>query len=323
LVVRGLIAYLAESASTDEPLVQEALEVFEARGDDAGLADAWGLASTVDHARLHWRAAKLALERMLEHAERIDDRLLANDARSKLIASYLYGPFPVDQAVAWYEANPLDHPFYYANLAQLEAMRGNLVAAREQCRTARERARERGQLLFAAGASMEEAEAELCAGDAQRAAEVALEGVAELDRLGEQGWLSTVAGLAAEALYRLGRDEEAWQLTEKAEQAGAEDDVITQMLIRQVRAKLLVRRGELGEAERLAREAVALGQPTDALYVKADSLRDLAIVLIAVGRTGEALGAFDEARTFYEQKGHTVGVARIQELRSELVATST
>ena len=29
------------------------------------------------------------------------------------------------------------------------------------------------------------------------------QGVAELDRLGEQGWLSTVAGWAAEALYRL------------------------------------------------------------------------------------------------------------------------
>src|SRR5205085_11243642 len=162
---------------------------------------------------------------------------------------------------------------------------------------------------------------EVHAGDAGRAAEVALEGVAALDALGERGWLSTVAGHAAEALYRLGRDEEAWQLTVKAEEAGAADDVITQMLILQVRAKLLSRRGEHAEAERLAREAVAWGEPTDALEVKANSYRDLAIVLSAAAKPDEALAALAEARSLYEQKGHTVGVARVEELRAELGAT--
>jgi tetratricopeptide (TPR) repeat protein len=143
-----------------------------------------------------------------------------------------------------------------------------------------------------------------------------------LERLGEQGWLSTVAGHAAEALYRLGRDEEAWQLTEQAEKAGAPDDVITQMLIRQVRAKLLARLGKHEDAERIAREAVALGEPTDGLEVKAISFRDLAIVLAAAGKRDEALEALAEARVFYEEKGHTVGVARVEELRAELEAGS-
>jgi ATP/maltotriose-dependent transcriptional regulator MalT len=257
---------------------------------------------------------------MLEHAERIGDRLLAAEALSKLLAPYLYGPFPVEEAIAWYEAHPSEHPFFLGNLGQLEAMRGNLSAARELSRTASERARERGQLLLAAGASMEEAEVELTAGDAERAAEVALEGVAELERLGEQGWLSTVAGHGAEALYRLGRDEEAWELTEKAEANGAADDVITQMLIRQVRAKLLARRGELVDAERLAREAVELGAPTDGLEVRANSLHDLAVVLAAAGKREIALDALAEAKALYEQKGHTVGVARVEEIRTELAA---
>jgi len=170
---------------------------------------------------------------------------------------------------------------------------------------------------------MQRTEVELHAGDAARAAEVGLEGVAALEALGERGWLSTVAGHTAEALYQLGRDDEAWQLTDKAEEAGAPDDVITQMLIRQVRAKLLLRRGESDEAERLAREAVALGEPTDALEYKANSFRDLAIVLAAAGRPDEALPVLDEARSFYEQKGHTVGVARVEELRAEVGATLT
>jgi class 3 adenylate cyclase/tetratricopeptide (TPR) repeat protein len=322
-LARALVSYLAESMTAAElrPLAQEALELFEAQGDDAGLADAWLVASGIDHGALRWRPTKLALERMLEHAERIGDRVRADEARARLLSAYMYGPFPVEEAVAWYEANPSEHPFFHANLAQLEAMRGNFATARNLSRVARERALERGQRLLAAGAAMEEVEVELGAGDPERAAEVGLRGVVELDQLGERGWLSTVAGLAAEALYRLGRDDEAWELTERAEEAGAHDDVITQMLIRQVRGKLLIRRGKLHDAEQLAREAVALGEPTDALEVKATAYRDLAIILAAVGKRNEALAALDEARNLYDQKGHTVGVARVEELRSDLVAT--
>ena len=168
---------------------------------------------------------------------------------------------------------------------------------------------------------MEAVEVELTAGDPEQAAEIGLAGVAELEALGEQGWLSTVAGYAAEALYRLRRDDEAWVLTNQAEAAGAPDDVITQMLIRQVRAKLLARRGDLVEAERLAREAVALGDPTDAPDAKAAVRRDLATVLAAAGKPDEALDALGEARELFERKGHTVGVAAVEERRAEMVAT--
>jgi class 3 adenylate cyclase len=322
-LARALVAYLAESTPADElrPLAAEALEVFETLQDDRALADAWEVASASEHSALRWRAVKLAVERMLEHAERVGDRLLADAARAKLLAPYMYGPFPVEEAIAWNKSNPSEHPFWLANLGQLEAMRGNFAVARDLCGRAQEQARERGQLLIFGGASMEAAEVELLADDAERAAEVALEGVDTLEQLGEHGWLSTVAGWAAEALYRLGRDEEAWRMTDKADAAGSAQDVITQMLIRQVRAKILARRGDLDEAERLAREAVELALPTDSPEAKAASLRDLAIVLIAAGKRGEALEALDEARVLYEQKGHTVGVAGVEELRSGLGAT--
>jgi hypothetical protein len=322
-LTRAHVSYLAEPPAIDEfrLLVDEALEVFTASGDDAGLADAWGVASALDHSALRWRPVRHALERMLEHAGRIGDRLRTDEAEARLQAAYMYGPFTVEEALAWYDAHPSEHPFYLANRAELEAMRGNFDLARELCRTARERARERGQLLFAAGASMEEAEVELLADDARRAAEVAVEGVAELERLGERGWLSTVAGDGAEALYRLGRDEDAWRLTDEAEAVGAADDVITQMLILQVRAKILARRGEFAAAERLAREAVAWGEPTDAFEVKANAYRDLAIVLGAAAKGNDALDALDRARALYAEKGHTVGVSGVEKLRAELVAS--
>ena len=200
-------------------------------------------------------------------------------------------------------------------------MLGEFDKARASVAEARAWARELGQHLLAAGVSMQAADVELRAGDAEHALELATEGVAQLDELGERGWLSTVAGYGAEAAYRLGRDDEAWRLTETAEKAGAADDVVTQMLIRQVRAKLLARRGELDAAQRLAREAVALGDPTDSLPEKASSRYDLAVVLIAADRREDALEALDEARALYEEKGHISGIARVDALRAELVDT--
>jgi class 3 adenylate cyclase/predicted ATPase len=322
-LARASVSYLAtpETIDTFRPLVEEALEVFAALEDDAGMAEALSVASAVDHAALRWRSVTVALERMLGHAERLGDRLLVYDARARLLSAYMYGPVPAEEAIAWYEAHPVEHPFFLANLGELEAMRGNIAVAREHYTRARQEGKERGQLLLAASVTMEAAEAELCAGDPERAAEVALEGVAELEALGEQGWLSTVAGYAAEALCRLGRDEEAWELTNKAEAAGAPDDVITQMLIRQVRAKLHARRNEFAEGERLAREAVALSEPTDALEAKANSYCDLGIVLTAAGKADEALEALAEAHGLFREKGHKSGLARVERVRAEVAAT--
>ena len=314
---------LAEPVRAEElrPLVDEALRLFSDPEDDAGLVEALWVAIMIEHSALRWRDLKMAVERMVEHAERIGDRVRAAEALVVLGPAYLYGPFPVEEAVAWFEHHASEHTFHSSSLGQLEAMRGNFDRARELCRTGRERAYERGQLLLAAEVAMQEAEVELHAGEPQRASEVALEGVRELGELGEQGWLSTVAGHGAEALYRLGRDDEAWKLTETAAEAGAADDVITQMLIRQVRAKILARRGDPAGAERLAREAVAWGEPTDALEVRANAHRDLAVVLAAAGKHDEAFEALEAARAHYEEKGHTVGLGVVDELRSELVAS--
>jgi len=323
LLARGLAAHLAEATedARGRAVVEEAIAVFTESGDDAGLADAWLLASEHELSALQWRACARAIEKAIAHGRRGNNRLAVHGGESHQLVPYAYGPFPVEEALAFFDAHPHDGSFDAAFRGQLEAMHGNFDVARRCLQVARERARELGQRLAAAGHSMQETEVELHAGNAERAAEVALEGVAALEALGERGWLSTVAGHGAEALYRLGRDDEAWELTVKAEQAGAPDDVITQMLILQVRAKILARRGDHAEADRLARAAIAWGEPTDALEYKASSLRDLAIVLRAAGKRDEALAALEQARPLYEEKGHTVGVAEVERLRAEVGAT--
>jgi len=145
-------------------------------------------------------------------------------------------------------------------------------------------------------------------------------GCARLEELGERGWLSTLAGQAGQALYALGRIDEAWHWTEVAEQAGAEDDVITRLLILQVRAKVLARRGDHAEAERVAREAVQLSEETDMLSEQGDARVDLAEVLTLAGRRDEAAEALAAAEALYTEKGYLVAVKRTQVLLEDLRA---
>jgi len=62
------------------------------------------------------------------------------------------------------------------------------------------------------------------------------------------------------------------------------EEPLPQILWRQVRGKVIARRGDLQEGERLAREAVALADETDMLNAHGDALTDLAEVLALAGQ---------------------------------------
>ena len=106
-----------------------------------------------------------------------------------------------------------------------------------------------------------------------------------LERHGNRAWLSTYAPTLGRSLCALGRYDEAEPLAQLGRELGDEQDFATQMLWRQVQARVHAHRGEHAEAERLAREAVAIAERTDALNFQGDALCDLAEVLAAAGRT--------------------------------------
>ena len=90
------------------------------------------------------------------------------------------------------------------------------------------------------------------------------------------------------------------------------------MLRRQVRGKVLARRGEHDEAERLAREAVALAAETDMLNAHAGALIDLAEVHALAGQ--DARAALERALALYEHKGNLVLAERTRSRLAELTA---
>ena len=139
-----------------------------------------------------------------------------------------------------------------------------------------------------------------------------------LQEMGERSWLSTQACNLAESLYALNRDEEAAEWAELGLELGASDDVITQMLARQVLAKLAARRREHARAETLAGEAVALAETIQHPVAQADARMDLAEVLGMAGQTDRATTELERAAALYARKGATAPLARAQQRLSEL-----
>jgi hypothetical protein len=83
---------------------------------------------------------------------------------------------------------------------------------------------------------------------------------------------------------------------------------------RSARAKVRARAGDHAEAERLARDAVALAEATDSLTLHGDALMSLAEVLRASGGDGEAVASLERALELYAAKGNVAAARRARAL---------
>jgi Flp pilus assembly protein TadD len=85
-----------------------------------------------------------------------------------------------------------------------------------------------------------------------------------------------------------------------------------------LRARLLASRGRFGEAETLARLAVAQAESTDFLGFHGDAYVALAEVLRLGGRTDGAIDALKSAIQLFERKGNVVEARRARVQQVEL-----
>jgi class 3 adenylate cyclase/tetratricopeptide (TPR) repeat protein len=327
--VESALIRFAHSESTEglEALVEEALEVFTAAHDDAGLAAAWHLSSYPAWTGLRWQEMVVSMERALEHGRRAGDHARAERSANWLMMAYAWGPIPAEEGKARLE--DLIRPFEPGGtleasglmfLGWFEAMAGDFERARALYREGIERISEGGAWLRRAGRTVIGGDIELFAGDPAAAEAELRTGVEIFERAGEKGILSTVAFNLAEAVYRQGRYDEAGKFARRSAELANPDDISSQTGSRRVLAKVLAQRGELEEAERLSVEAVALIDATDALFEQAITLVDRAEVLRLAGRKREAAEALDEAIRLYEAKGVVPGVAEARRLRAELTS---
>lgn len=204
-------------------------------------------------------------------------------------------------------------------LASLKAMNGEFDEARELIARERAISEDLGQPLVAAKASVAYGFVELGADDALAAERELRIGYEQLKELGEKGALSNVAAVLAQAVYLQGRDDEALELAAVAERAAAPQDLSAQVYWRRPRALVLARRGELDEAEELARAGVALARKTDFLNMQGDALTGLAEVF-RFGEQPEAAAAeLRKAIYAYDRKGNRVAAKKARAALAELL----
>jgi tetratricopeptide (TPR) repeat protein len=227
-----------------------------------------------------------------------------------------FGTTPLSELLVWLDENEpraVRDQFFRAYRAWALAMLGRFDEARAILAEARaEQAERGGGILLANLTAFESVSVELLASDPATAAKFGAEGWRLHEELGEHRFLAAAAGSLARALYELDRLEEADAWARRAAELGARDDMWTQMPWRQVRGKVLARRGEHAEAELLAREAVAIGEDTDLLDAQGDAHADLAEVLSLAGKADEAAAALEQAVERYERKGNLVSTQRAQ-----------
>ena len=135
--------------------------------------------------------------------------------------------------------------------------------------------------------------------------------------MGERSLFATMAALLGRVAYEQGRLEAALSWAGRARDTAAADDAISHSVWRGVQARVLAREEDAVQAERLAREAVAIAEVTDCLIVEGDAMLDLADVLGRARRASEARHAARAALALYERKEHAVAADRARAMLGE------
>ena len=233
--------------------------MFEAAGNDVALYTAYPALGRWRHSRADGRSLE-AFERAARTRPAGGPAALAVGVAPHL---RVFGTTPASEVLAWLDENEPRagrRPLLRAYRAGALAMLGRFDEARAILAETRAELAERGGGSCSRTSPPSSPPGRALAGEPAAAAELGAEGCRLLEQLGEQSFLSTAAGQPRPGALRARPARRGRRLGRPRCGLGASDDAMTQMLWRQVRAKVLARRGELAEAERLAREAVAIGE---------------------------------------------------------------
>jgi len=315
-------------AAEAEREAHRAIETFGRLGDERGLARAWSLLGLAGNLNSRFAPAQEAWSRAVEHAERAGNRREALEGLAWVAVTAWAGPTPARQGVRRcrevFERTQGDRKAMATALfsqAGLLADLGRFEDARELFRSARGLLEEVALPVWTAGGlSQVVGWGLLLEGRPAEAEEELRRGLDTLRALGEVNFLSTVAGILAEAVCAQGRVDEAEGLTHVSQEHAGAEDVYTQVLWRSVRSKCLAQQGRRAEALQLARELADLIASTDSLDLRWHAQMSRAEVLGLAGLTAAAERALQDAIRYAEDKENRVAAQRAGEALQALAA---
>jgi tetratricopeptide (TPR) repeat protein len=281
---------------------------------------------------VHWLegkclAADAAWTQAADYARETGDDRERADILAWVASSAFIGPTPVGEAIRRCEAireqvrdDRRSTAATLYPLAGLYAMIGRFDAARESLNLACRTLEDLGFITVASSCTLFDGFVEILSGDLVRAEERLKVGLRRLEEMGEKAFVSSLAALLAEVLYRQGRLDEAKRFVDRSEETAAPDDLAAQITWRTVRAKILAVAGHLEDAEAHARRAVSLAEETDWSTYHAAACIALGEVLRERRRLDEAERAIRMAFALYEEKGNVVAADGAHTLLSGLVS---
>jgi tetratricopeptide (TPR) repeat protein len=297
----------------------EVIPVFEAAGDELGLARAWHLRARAYNLWGRMAERHDALQLALEHARRAGAPRDETQIVTEMVSAMFYGPTPAEEGLHWLDRTlRTAGPSLKVEARVRNAMAGFLamMGRFDEARTVMNRSTalfdELGMTLMRASTSQDRALVYVLSGDLEGAAHELGEAYQVMERLGERSYLCSTACVLGQVLVALGRMDEAEEMSNVGEEFADEDDLDAQTLWRCVRARVLASRGEHDQAVTLAREAVELSLRTDFPQNQGDAYADLAEVLGAAGKDEEARAAGAEAARIYAGKGNVVAAGRLR-----------
>ena len=306
-----------------------AIGVFERTHDELGLARAYDVLGWAENARNRFGAETVARHLAYEHAKRSGDPAMEMEYMAERTSGISWGPMPVSDGLALcrevLELAPDNRTIrgdVLHKTAVFEAMASDLPAALRHYDESIAILRDLGGVVhlgFAAQAGW--LIGSLC-GDHQMAEREARWSCELLNEHGVKDLFVVNRDLMALAICAQGRPDEAERLGILGREGSAEhpEDVISQWGWRHILGNVANARGELGEAERLLREAVGFGDRTDAYLERSFTNMDLAEVMYGAHRTDEAIPLFEEAVRLSELHEDVVTADRARERLSALTS---
>ena len=299
-----------------ERTAREVIEALEARGHDAGLAQAWILIDYVHNVRsacLPAVDASLTAISYGRRSGRLREQLQASGDLALYLLWSLAGPARLADAIREVESG--DDPVSVVTAEVLRAMAaawtGDVPGFRSA--TARHNARlhERGLAWLEATNAATLGMILMQIDERSEAAQLLQGSYETLLRTGDIWWAGHVEPGLALCLDLAGRREEFLAVVARGPMSGLPDDRLTELMWTVVGPRAKWRRGQIDEAVAQSREAAALCAETDVAMLTALAHESLADILLAAGQADEAAEARETAERIYAEGSFEPGIVRL------------
>ncbi len=315
--LRLLLAYADSSGdqfSASLRAAEDALPVFQAAGDELGLARAHLRIGQAGQAEGRYADCGRSLLRAVRHAETADSELELATALGGLALSQWMGPVPVATGVARCRelltrngaGRRAARATVNCSLAVLLAMDGAFAEAEALLAEALRIVLDMGHAYAAAALPLFQAEVAFLAADPDRAVRLLSEAAPACAALGDRQLASSAYRELARVTLDLHRLDDAARAADAAAHA-AEPSASSNADLRGIDARIAAARGQSHGARLSADAAVAVAWTTDSPACRATALLDLAHTEFALGDDAAALDAAARARALFSEKGHLPG----------------